>query len=376
MKNLFLRIYHTHRRRQLTKHLSNNIGTRVIRLIGVLALLIALNTFAMIIFERMAVQDAVWLSFTTLVTVGYGDFSPSSTPGRLATIVTMYGFAITMLSLLAAEIIDWRLRTSEKKRRGLWEFKNMTDHIQIINTPNVDTENYLKRLVTELQKTACLADMPIQLLTRKFSDGLPESLIELKLLHRTGAAEEGQILRKLNLDKASHIIILAREATDSISDSLTFDILSQVISINPNTNIVVEAVLDENRQRFLRSGANAVLRPIRAYPEMIARALSHPGTEKILEDLFNSRGDSLYRIPCCFNNIKWSDIILECIRRNIGTPLAYFSDGEVVMQPGFTDICSGDGLVILVKEQKQHDLDEIKHCFSLFHHNEKKLINS
>lgn len=341
------------RKKQLTKHLSSNIYLRIAKLISFLLLLVFINSIAMVAFEKMAIGDAIWLSFTTLTTVGYGDYSPSTLPGRVTTVLCMYCFAITLLSLLAAEIIEWRLSKTEKKRKGLWEWRQMNNHIQIINTPNKDTERYLSRLIAELQKTASLSDLPIQLLTRKYPDGLPDSLARLKILHRTGSAEEGKILNQINLIEASYVVILARDPYDSLSDSITFDTLSQVVRINPNACVVVEAIIDTNRQRFLDLGARAVLRPIRAYPEMIARALSHPGTERVLEDLFEANGDSLYKVPVNFSELSWGAIVTQLIKHQIGTPLAYFSKGDLCMQPEFSKACTGDAVVILMKEGRE-----------------------
>lgn len=356
--------YRIHRKRHLTKHLSGNVLRRVAKLLFILVVLILINSTAMVVFEKMSLGDAAWLSFTTLTTVGYGDFSPATLPGRLVTILTMYGFAITMLSLVAAEVIEWRLGKTEKKRKGLWEWKDMSDHIQIINTPNVDTERFLYRLVKEIQSTRELSDLPVQLLTRKYPDGLPDSLTALKLLHRTGAAEDGVALSQINLPHAKYIVILARDSGDSLSDSVTFDTLSRVVQLNPNAVIVAEAVLDENRQRFMDVGAKAVLRPMRAYPEMIARALSHPGTERVLEEFFNADGDSIHRVPCHFEHVTWGQVIMKCIECGVGTPLAYFRGNDLFSQPTFDTECTGDALAVLINEDNRVDLSCLKEAFA------------
>lgn len=345
-----------HRNRRLTKHLSASIFKRIGRLLFLLLCLVVINSTAMVVFEKMKTADAVWLSFTTLTTVGYGDFSPSTAIGRTVTIVTMYGFAITLLSLLAAEVVEWRLVKMEKKRKGLWEFNDMKEHIQIINTPNTGTERYMVGLIREIQTTPAFINMPVQLLTRKYPDGLPDSLKALKPIHRTGSAEDGQMLFNINLEKAKHIIILARDCGDSLSDSLTFDILSQVKKINPTANIICEVVVDSNRERFVCCGATAVLRPVRAYPEIIVRALSHPGTEQILEDLFDAEGDSIHKLPCQFKDKAWKEIVMHCMSNNIGTPLAYFSASKIVMHPQPNDLCTGDFLAVLLNPQCESNI--------------------
>ncbi|MGN1097826.1 MAG: ion transporter, partial [Clostridia bacterium] len=41
------------------------------------------GTFGMMYFEQMAFQDALWWSFVTATTVGYGDLSPETNAGRI-----------------------------------------------------------------------------------------------------------------------------------------------------------------------------------------------------------------------------------------------------------------------------------------------------
>ncbi|WP_395373844.1 ion channel [Marinicella sp. W31] len=348
------------KKRNLTKHLSSNIFRRVAKLLVGLSVLIIIHTVAMISFEKMNFKDALWLSFTTLTTVGYGDYSPSSWPGRISTILSMYLAAIWILSQLVSEIVDWKMVKSERKRKGLWEWKKMHDHIQIINTPNVDTERYLVRLISEIQKTPGLEELPVQLLTRKYPDGLPDSLSRLKVLHRTGRAEDMEIIHSIGLEKAKYIIILARDNTDSLSDSITFDILDQVSQINPDATVVAEAVIDANKNRFISKGAASAIRPVRAYPELIVRAMSNPGTERVLENLFQVEGDSFYKLPIKFSGIKWSDIVMQCLKMNIGTPLAFYQENELHTHPCHDEICNGDSIVAVVKENTHIDLEALQ----------------
>lgn len=358
-------VIRSYKKRRLTKHMSSNIYLRLSKLVGIMALLVSINSLGMIFFESMAVGDAIWLSLTTITTVGYGDFSPSTLGGRLVTIFTIYGFAITILSLIAAEVIEWRLVTIEKKKNGFWEWKDMTDHIQVINAPIVDAEKYLSRLVTEIHETPLFLTMPVQLLTRQFPNGLPDKLQKLKVLHRTGAAEDGMILQNINLEQAKFVIILARDYADSISDSITFDILSQVMVINPHAKILVEAVQDINRERFIKAGATVVVRPIRAYPEMIVRALCHPGTERVLENLFGTHGDSLHNVACDLDAVLWEKIVLACIKNKFGTPMAYFKEGELFTQPDFDTFCSCDSIAILVKEDVEFTPEQLQAALSV-----------
>lgn len=356
-------VYARLRQRQFTRHLSISLVKRISKLVGFLIGLIVIHTSGMMIFESMAFKDAIWLSFTTVTTVGYGDFSPSTWAGRLLTILVMYIFAISVLSMLVAEIVEWSVYRMEKKRTGFWEWKKMGPHIQIINTPNHDTERYLKRMVTHIQATPEFQGLPVQILTRKFPDGLPRALMALKILHRTGRAEEGEVLQSINLETARYIILLARDSGDTMSDSITFDVLTRIKGqLGSSACVIAEAVSDDNRARFLQSGADVVIRPVRAYPEMIVRFMAHPGTERVLENLFEYDDDFLCRVDYKFKNISWGDIVCHCVRGGAGTPLAYVKNGEVDTNPHPDTMCSGDGIITLVNQQQAVNPSVIHRC--------------
>jgi len=305
----------------------------------------------MVIFEKMKPEDALWMSLTTITTVGYGDFSPQTTIGRLSTVLLLYTFAISVLTLIVSEVIEWRLLINDKKRYGYWVWKNMNNHIQIINSPNRGTSRYLKRLVVEINNTPSLKSHTVKLLSRKYAEGLPAELTDLKLLHRTGAAEEGDTLNSLKLQNAKYIVLIARDEYDSLSDSATYDVLMQIKDMNVNACIVAEAVLDHNHRRFKEAGASVVIRPIRAYPELVVRSMVSPGTEKVIEDLLDATGDSLYREEVTFKDKKWIDIVVDSMKLDIGTPIAYIHNGDMKMHPKADDICTGDALILLAKQE-------------------------
>ena len=59
-----------------------------------LTAIVCLHVVAMNQLEGLALHDALWLTLTTATTVGYGDLSPSTLWGRLATVILIYGGGI------------------------------------------------------------------------------------------------------------------------------------------------------------------------------------------------------------------------------------------------------------------------------------------
>lgn len=288
---------------------------------------------------------------TSITTVGYGDLSAKTDLGRFSTILLIYIGGIALLAKMVAEYIDYRMEKRERKIRGHWEWKTMKDHLLIINTPEQDTERYLKRLIEQIKLTPSLASMPIQILSDHFPDGLPLFVRDAGVVHVHCRAESEQTLEKLNIQHARYIMIIARNYSDPASDSINFDILDRIEEFKSTAYILAEVVEDSNRKRFRENGADAVVRPVRAYPEIMTRALEAPGTEQILENLFSHKGDYPQRFEVMIRNMKWAQIASRIITAGIGIPLGYIDEHKVVhTNPNADKQIHTDYLIVLVNE--------------------------
>ena len=100
--------------RMLTKvkrFLNTNGFKYVLMLSGVSVLA---GTFGMMYFEDMPFQDALWWSFVTATTVGYGDLSPATNAGRIiASLLMLVG--IGLIGSLTSSITSFFLQADEEK---------------------------------------------------------------------------------------------------------------------------------------------------------------------------------------------------------------------------------------------------------------------
>ncbi|MEM9101585.1 MAG: ion channel [Pseudomonadota bacterium] len=334
---------------------------RISRLLSFFVALIILHTISMVIFENMSWWDGLWVTMTTATTVGYGDFSASTVAGRLSTTLLMYIVGISLLAQLASEYIEFRLSIFEKKSKGQWIWKHMENHIVIVNTPKYSSERYLSRLVTQLQSTPSLKQLPVQLLTTSYPDSLPKSLQELGVVHFTGRSQSEEALSAVKIKKAKYAILLSRDENDAESDSFTFDCLESIASQNKNIFIVAEAVDDKNRERFLKYGADAVIRPIRAYPELVVRAMASPGSEVILEDLFTHEGDHPLRLEIEVADITWKMLVTRLLELELGMPIGYVDKkGQVHTNPSFGTRILASAVLILADASDEIDPKKVE----------------
>lgn len=77
--------------------------------LGVCAFAVVMAAFAMTYFEGMAFRDALWWSFVTATTVGYGDLSPASGAGRVVAALLML-VGIGLIGSLTSTITSFFLR--------------------------------------------------------------------------------------------------------------------------------------------------------------------------------------------------------------------------------------------------------------------------
>ncbi|MDZ7839996.1 MAG: potassium channel family protein [Gammaproteobacteria bacterium] len=358
---------------RLARELQLEQGVKVRRLLGLLLALSAVHIVAMMALEGMGPMDAAWLTLTTLTTVGYGDLSAATPLGRLATVLLLYIVGITMLAQLASDYIDYRLERRQRMLQGRWEW-NMKDHMLIVNAPKQNPVTYLERLITQVRETPELADLPVQLLTDAFADGLPQNLRDLGVVHRHDSPDHDEAWTAVDLASARYLVVLAHDHHDRRTDSLTFDIVHRALGhMDPaRTYVVAECMDDNNRPRLQKLGVNSVVRPIRAYPELMVRAIIAPGVEQVMENLFTHSGDHAQRYELDIRGIRWADIVSTLIQRDWGTAMAFVGyDGEVVCNPPARQAIDARALLLLVREGREPGVGELKAALAVIETDEE-----
>lgn len=361
---LILRLFRQRQqsRTKITEQLNINMHARLRRAFFWLIALTGLHTFAMILLESMAWGDALWLTLTTMTTVGYGDFSAATPLGRAATIILLYGAGITLLAQLASDYIDYRLSRKEDMIKGRWRWQ-MKNHVLIINSPNNNPGVYFQRLIGQLRATTRFAETPVQILTDAFPEGLPENLRQMGVVHHHSQTSDPEGLKAVMPEQAQAVIILARDEYSRISDSITLDVLLQLKSLcgDKLPYTVAECVEEDTRPRVVSAGASTTLRPIRAYPEMLVRSLVAPGSEKILENLFTHHDDHAMRYPVKLEDTVWSEAACKLMAAGMGTLMAYVTeDGDVITHPAPDHRFNASALILMVREEYVPGTEDIE----------------
>jgi len=322
-----------------------------------LFIMLSAHIWAMMIFENLSFWDSFWLTLTTVTTVGYGDLSATSLEGRFSTILILFVGSVFVAAKAAGDYFDYRSNLRQKKLRGRWRW-NMSGHIIIMNTPASFGEQYLQRLIKQFRTSRQYENNDIELLTSQFPEGLPSSITDLKrVAHYHGRADDVECMRAVNVQEADVIVVLAKQEGDKSSDGRTFDILHRLNELGEQGMILAECVDDDNRARLLGAGADIVIRPIRAYPEMIVRALVTPGSEQIIENMFSNEGDEYLRYDVNIQGIPWSAILCCLAKNDLGTAIGYMSKNSNKLQcnPPANEQVDAVALFLMAREENIPD---------------------
>ncbi|MEN8166356.1 MAG: ion channel [Pseudomonadota bacterium] len=325
--------------------------------------LFVLHTIAMMSFEALSPGNALWLTLTTATTVGYGDISAATTGGRISTVLLIYFGGIFILAKTAGDWFDYRANARLRKKCGNWNW-NMNGHTLIINTPSEDGERFFLRAIEQLRASSEYREKLVLILTRRFPGGLPDTLSRMSgLTHHNGDACDPGELRAVDADQASAIVILAREETNPDSDSRTFDILHRLKEIGVDDALVLaECVDDHNRERFRAAGADIVIRPVRAYPEMLVRGLVAPGAEQIIENMFTASSDEYVRYDVSVDAKPWHAVACRLMQDDLGTAVGYIDTetGRLETNPRAHTTIRASALFVIANEEAKASLDQVR----------------
>ncbi|MGI9437347.1 MAG: potassium channel family protein [Geminicoccaceae bacterium] len=320
-----------------------------------LVLVFALHSWIMVEVEGLRVDEAIWLTLTTVVTVGYGDYAAETIWGRAATVILIYVGSIFVLFHIAADYFEYRTERKMAMLRGRWKWQ-MKDHVLLLNSPSINRDRYILGLVEELHRTGQWRDCPVLILTRDYEEGLPEEFQEAGVVHYHGDATAPEDLEAVDADQASVIIVLAQNAADKRSDEITFNVLHRLQEHGVKSRIIAECVRRANRERLRQAGADCVMRPVRFYPEIVVRAIDSPGTEQILENLFMSENDECCSFEVEIESVRWSALASALMSQGLGTAIAYQDDSReephnVMCNPAPDTLVSTKWLYIIVKQE-------------------------
>ncbi|MCP5185229.1 MAG: NAD-binding protein [Pseudomonadales bacterium] len=333
--------------------------SQIRQLMLLLVALLLLHAVCMIVFEQMHWLDAVWLTFTTATTVGFGDFAPRSIEGRIATVLLLYGGGIIILARIGGLYFDYLMERRMKILQGKWHWE-MRGHIVFINSPVHGAAEYFRLAIEDLRESAAsMAGAAVVIHSDQFADGLPEEVRRLEVAHVHSPSVSEESLGRASVLEAGVVVILAADNGSTAADSVTFDLIHRLRDMGYDGRIIAEVVRQDNKRRLLSIGANTVIRPIRSYPELLIRSIIAPGTEQVIEELISHNGAVSIRYDIALR-ARWSRLQAAFADQRLGVLIGYVDgDGHQVLSPEGADDVDVQALIAIVREDQVRSLAQV-----------------
>lgn len=314
-----------------------------------LALVVVLGTVGYAKLEGWSWFDSLFVTVTTITTVGGGEPKPMDVRGKWLTIAVVgFGFAVltyTVLRLMAY-MVEGRLESIVGERRIRRRIAKMQKHFILCGYGRVGRE--IARAFTEEKIPFVIVDIN--------ADSLERAALEGYMVVQ-GDAAESETLREAGVDRAIGLVT----AVDSDEKNIYVTLSARVI--NPKLYIVARANRDHAEEKLRLAGANRIISPytiggrrmasLAMRPtavEFVESVLSASNSELLLEDFAigdssKSRGRALEELIA-----KDSAIIVLALKR----------DGRMTFRPAMdTRLASGDEIVVAGPPEDMRSLESV-----------------
>jgi voltage-gated potassium channel len=243
--------------------------------------LVGLGTTGYMVIEGWSWDDALFMTVTTLSTVGYGEVNPLTGAGRIFSMILIfsgvgviaYSFAVTCDYLIAGEL-NGMLRRQRMKRT----IQHLHQHYIICGFGRVGHQ-VLEGLRANRHSVVVIDNNP------EFSPLLEE----LGVAHIEGDATDDGVLQQAGIERARGL------CTCLPNDAANVFIVLSARSINPDLLIIARCNQPASERKLRIAGANQVINPYQITGHRMAALLLHPGVVEFL-DVVMRRGDLELRI--------------------------------------------------------------------------------
>ncbi len=226
-------------------------------------------------------MDALFMTFTTVATIGYGEVRPLDDAGRIFTIaiaVTGIGSLFYTFSVGLEHLTSDSVRQSRRKRRMQERIDKLERHFVVAGYGRVGRE-----AAHELHQ----ARVPVVVVDPGPAVG--RLAAEAGLLVLEGDAADDAVLERAGIKRARGLVVT------TANDATNLYVILSARLLNPNLFIASRAVDEFSVPKLLRAGANRAISPYAIGGRRLAHLMLSPRVVDFFETAFQ-RGKQALRI--------------------------------------------------------------------------------
>lgn len=319
------------------------------RVLLVIAILLVFSSVTYSLVEKKPIIDALWWTIVTVTTVGYGDISPTTIPGRIVAVINMI-VGIGVLAILSASLASVLVSKKLKEDLGMNSYQ-AENHIVLCEW-NYRAEVILK----EFRQDPELTEAPIVLISNIERKPLEDE----NLFFIQGPVSDSTLL-KANVGKAKTVIILGDDSLDHNARDAKA-ILSTLIveSLAPSAYTIVELANEAYVETCKKAKADEIIVTSQLSSMLISQAAINHGISYVISDLlsFQDGGNQLYKVPVPRSKVGMafmeSFIHMKQVYQSTVVALQRGSEGEVICNPSSQQKLSSDDYLLIIATENNH----------------------
>lgn len=263
-----------------------------LRIIALLCMILIYGATGFLYFELpqnpdLSWSDGLWYSIVTMTTVGYGDFFPKSSPGRLFVGVPLMLLGIGLLGYVLSVVAAAFITARNKEIKGMSNI-HMINHLVIINYTGLAK---IERLIEEIFNDPSVPRNTGVVLIDEDLEELPQELLERHVHFIRGNPTRDETLSRANIDKARHAVVLVKRPGDPASETLNISIALAVEARSRKINTVVECFDPGTVELLRKAGSDRIVCTSSFDIYYVSQELLNPGVQSILSELLSNAGE-------------------------------------------------------------------------------------
>lgn len=325
--------------------------TRFLPTLLLLLAVIAAGTSGYVVIEGWSVWDALYMTVTTVATVGFREVHPLSRAGQIFTlglIVVGVSTALYAFSAMAAVVLEGGLKQYIEQWRDTRMIKNLSDHYVICGYGRIGA--IVASEFTRQQTPFVIVDRD----AGKVAEATQRGHLAVE-----GDASHEETLKRLGLDRARGLVAAVGTDAENVYAVLTARVLK------PDVFIIARAEGEHSISKLKKAGADRVISPYRIGAVQIAQTALRPAVVDFVEIATSS--DNLELSLEEIRIDKTSSLagrplsqIIQRDKMNVVVVGVQHAHGRMEFNPlASTVIEAGDHLIVLGSAQTLKDLERV-----------------
>lgn len=219
-------------------------------------------------------QDALFMTITTVTTVGYGEVHPLSPLGRdftMVLILTGVGTVLYILTLLTQMVVEGKLREVMGRRSLERKIRSLKDHYIICGYGRIGS------LVA-----AMLREQGVEVVVIDNHEETTRRLGQEDILYVLGSATEDESLLAAGIDRAKGLVATVSSDADNVY------IVLSARGMRSDLLIIARATEPGSERKLQRAGADKVVSPYFIGARRIAHTVLRPSVMDFVDLTFHN----------------------------------------------------------------------------------------